>query len=192
MTGSRRLVVALAVALAAALVFLVAVVLLWVDRDDVPASTPAGSERVEEGQAVEAGEAVEAATLLAAGSEAEAAARSAVEQMTTYDFATVEEDFTWVEEAGTEQFQTYFAGASQDAIAVIRSLRASARGTVVDAAPQVIDATHVKVLLFVDQEITARKQKGSKLDQPRVSMQMVRQDGRWLVDEVAVNDLLAQ
>jgi Mce-associated membrane protein len=180
MTGPRRLEAVLAVALAAALV---AVALLWVDRDDAPASTRAGSGGAEAG---------EAATLLAAGSEAEAAARSAVEQMTTYDFSTVEEDFTWVEDAGTEQFQAYFAGASKDAIAVIRSLKASASGTVVDAAPQVIDATHVKVLLFVDQEITARKQQGSKLDQPRVSMQMVRQDGRWLVDQVAVNDLLAQ
>lgn len=171
-----RIVGVLSVALVAALA---GVVLLWLDRD--AEATTAASDA--------AGD-VSAADLLAAGEDAEAAARSAVERMTTYTFATVEDDFTWVEEAGTDRFQTYFAGASKDAVAVIKSLGASATGTVIDAAPSVVDATHVKVLLFVDQEITARKQQGSKLDQPRVSMQMVLQDGQWLVDEVAVNDLL--
>lgn len=173
---STSVIAVLSVALATALV---AVVLLWLDRD---ADTTPAAESTTSGASAE--------ELLAAGEDAEAAARSAVERMTTYTFATVEDDFTWVEEAGTDRFQTYFAGASKDAIAVIKSLGASATGTVIDAAPSVEDATHVKVLLFVDQEITAREQKGSKLDQPRVSMDMVLQDGQWLVDEVAVNDLL--
>ncbi len=88
------------------------------------------------------------------------------------------------------QFQAYFEGAGADSKRVIVALKATATGTVVDSAATAIDATHVKVLLFVDQEIAASEQKGTKIDQPRVTMQMVLQDGRWLVDEVAVNNLL--
>jgi len=161
---------------------LVAVVLLWVDRDDASpgASAPTSS----------ASGPLDADALLGAGDDAEAAARDAVVRMTTYDWRTVDADFTWVDDAGTEAFKTYFAGASRDAKAVIASLRATATGTVVDSASTVIDPSHVKVLLFVDQEITARGQEGTKIDQPRVTMQMVLVDGAWLVDQVAVNDLL--
>lgn len=176
----QPVVLGLSLALVAALA---GVVLLWLDRDDQTGAAADASAGQTSGQ-------VEDAELFAAGVGAEAAARSAVERMTTYTFATVEDDFTWVEDAGTDRFQAYFAGATNDAVAVIKSLGASATGTVIDSAPSVTDVTHVNVLLFVDQEITTRKQTESKLDQPRVSMQMVLQDGRWLVDEVAVNDLL--
>ena len=47
---------------------------------------------------------------------AEKAARDAVTRMTTYSYRTVEEDFAWVDEAGTEKFQENFAGASEDAV----------------------------------------------------------------------------
>ncbi len=180
-TAPLRVVIALAVALVVAVV---AVVVLWVGRDGE--SEPAAAGDSQGAAATSADD----ADLLAAGLDAQEAARAAVERMTTYSWRTVEDDFTWVDDAGTEQFRAYFAGAGRDAIAVIKSLKASATGTVVDSAPSVTDAEHVKVLLFVDQEITAAEQDGTKLDQPRVSMQMVLQDGAWLVDEVAVNDIL--
>ncbi|MGA8256216.1 MAG: hypothetical protein WB767_06530 [Nocardioides sp.] len=167
--GVRGVVIGLVVALTASLI---GVTVLWLDRDETvaPLSAPPSLTSVE--------------------NDAELAARAAVEQMTTYDYRTVDDDFTWVEDAGTEQFQTYFEDAGADSKRVIEALKATATGTVVDSAATAIDATHVKVLLFVDQEISAAKQNGAKLDQPRVTMQMVLQDGRWLVDEVAVNNLL--
>jgi len=177
-TGAARrpahgLVLGLTAALLAALV---GVVVLWVDRDDDAGPAPAPESAAD--------------SLLAAEADAETAARAAVEQMTTYDFRTVDEDFAWVEDAGTEEFQSYFADAGADSKRVIVALEATATGTVVDSAASATDATHVKVLLFVDQEIAASEQQGTKVDQPRVTMQMVLQDGRWLVDEVAVNNLL--
>ena len=41
-----------------------------------------------------------------------------------------------------------------------------------------------EVLLFVDQKLERADAKGTSVDSSRVVMTMVRQDGRWLVDEV--------
>lgn len=131
------------------------------------------------------------AALLAAGRNAQVAAEAAVVQMTTYDYRTVEADFEWVDTAGTDSFRSNFAAASADAITIITELEASARGTVIDSATTVNDAESVTVLLFVDQEITSVGEGESKIDQPRVSMDMVLINGEWLVDEVALNNLIA-
>ncbi len=170
MTRSRLLVGGLALALVASLV---AVVLLWRDRDDA-------EDRADESSAI-----VEATF------EAEKVARDTVVRMTSYSFRTVDDDFDWVDEVGTEKFQENFESAAKAAIAYVKSLKATAVGTVMDSAATAADADHVKVLLFVDQEIRSKGTSGSRLDQPRVTMQMVRQDGDWLVDEVQVNNLVS-
>jgi Mce-associated membrane protein len=169
-TGTRALVGALAVALVASLV---AVVLLWRDRDEA-------DDR-----------AADSAELVDASVAAEKVAREAVTRMTTYSFGTVDKDFAWAEEVGTDRFQENFAGAAEAAITYIKSLKATAVGEVVESAATAIDTDHVKVLLFVDQEIRSQEEKGTRLDQPRVTMQMVREEGLWLVDEVQVNNLIS-
>lgn len=168
MTRSRLLVGGLVVALVAALV---AVVVFWRDRDDA-------NERAES-----------SAELVDASVGAEKAAREVVTRMTTYSFRTVEDDFSWVEDAGTENFQKNFEAAGS--IAAIKALKAKADGTVVDSAATAASADRVKVLLFVDQKIRAEGTRGFKTDQPRVTLQMVRVDGKWLVDEVQVNNLVS-
>lgn len=173
-TGPRRPVRLLAAALVLALAALaVAVVLLFTGDDDGPVPAPAAAS----------------GDLVAAEAAAESAAREAVTSMTTYDYRSLDRDFAWVQDAGTEAFQRYFAESSADSQAVITRLRAVATGEVVDAAATAADATHVKVLLFVDQTLEVPGQE-AKVDQPRLSVQMVLQDGRWLVDQVAVNDRL--
>jgi Mce-associated membrane protein len=152
---------------------LVALVLVWRDRDE--AEDRAGSK----------------AALVDAGLEAEKVARDAVTRMTTYSHRTIEEDFSWVDEVGTERFQENFAGASEDAVTYIKTLQARAVGTVVDSSATAADADHVKVLLFVDQKIRSEQESQPGLDQPRVTMQMVREDGEWLVDEVQLNSLVS-
>lgn len=64
-----------------------------------------------------------------------------------------------------------------------------AEGTVVDAASRAESEDRVVVLLFVDQTLTDDSQEENRLDQPRVTMTMVREGDRWLVDEVAINNL---
>jgi Mce-associated membrane protein len=162
------LVGALAIALTAAVV-------LWRDRSGL-------MDRVERAEDARG----------SAGPAAEAAARDAVTRMTTYDHRTVEEDFGWVEDAGTPEFEETFTGASADAVRLIKGLRSSAVGTVIASAATVEDAGHVRVLLFVDQELRAPGQAEPALEESRVIMQMVRQDGRWLVDDVQLLNLLGQ
>jgi Mce-associated membrane protein len=166
---TRLLAVALAVALVAALV---AVVVLWRDRDD---SDGGGSS---------------SASLVDAEIAAETAAKDALERMTTYSFRTVDEDFGWVDDATTEKFQENFAEARKAALTYVEAVQATAGGTVVDSAATAADGDHVKVLLFADQEIRSTQKKGYRVEQSRVTMQMVRQDGDWLVDEVEVVNVL--
>lgn len=169
----QRLVVPVLVAALA--VALIAVVMLWRDRQDLV------------DRAAQAEDAHRSAAPAA-----EEAARAAVTRMTTYDFRTVEKDFAWVEEAGTAEFQETFDSAARDAITMIKGLRSSAVGTVIDSAATVQDAKHVKVLLFVDQELMAEGQAEPVIEESRVTMHMVHQQGRWLVDQVALQNLLGQ
>lgn len=165
--------VVLLLLVAALAIALIAVVMLWRDRQDL-------LDRIDEAEGARA----------SAGPSAEEAARDAVTRMTTYDYRTVEEDFSWVEDAGTDRFQETFTGASEDAIELIKGLESSAVGTVIDSAATVEDSSHVKVLLFVDQELKAAGQPEPELEESRVTMQMVRQDGRWLVDEMQLQNLI--
>jgi len=129
-------------------------------------------------------DATDRAALIQAGIDAQAAAERAATAMTTYDYRTVEEDFAWVDTAATPAFQEKFSKIAQPSIDLITSLQSSATGQVVDSGVEVIDATHVKVVLFVDQRITGQEEGTSAPDQPRITMQMVRQGGLWLVNEV--------
>ncbi len=110
------LVVALGVAL-------IAVVMLWRDRDEL-------LDRVDQ---------AEHAPSASVTTAAETAARAAVTRMTTYDYKTVEEDFSWVDDAGTEEFQQTFTDASADAIELIKGFKSSAVGTVIDSAATAVD-----------------------------------------------------
>lgn len=155
-------------------VALLVVVALWqTDRDD-------------------ADRADQALIRVEAGDGAEAAARKAVVAMTSYRYQSVEEDFSWVDEAGTDKFQKQYAEVSKPIMELVVKLKARASGSVVASAPIVHDADHVTVLLFVDQELTSRGASGQPsrgLDQPRVTMSMVREEGRWLVDSVEIKSL---
>jgi Mce-associated membrane protein len=134
-----------------------------------------------------------AIALAASGKAADKAARAAVVEMTTYDYASVNKDFRWVDDAGTAKFRKQYAEVSKPIKELVIRLKAKAKGTVVASAPKVTDPDHVTVLLFVDQEISnpgngsSGPQRG--LDQPRITMSMILQDGRWLVDEVKLSGL---
>jgi Mce-associated membrane protein len=109
--------------------------------------------------------------------------------LTTYSYRTAEEDFAWVQNAATERFQRSFDSAN--AIEEVRSLKAIAVGEVVDSAASAADAEHVKVLLFVDQSIRSAGRPGAVSEQTRVTVQMVHDEGRWLMDELQITNLLA-
>lgn len=119
-----------------------------------------------------------------AESEATRAAAEIAVAMTTYDHRTLGEDFAWVEEDGTRSFRETYAESTEPIRGLIERTRAIASGTVTDSAGTAQDADTVEVLLFVDQELQRADEQRSSVDSSRVVMTMVRQDGRWLVDEV--------
>jgi Mce-associated membrane protein len=104
--------------------------------------------------------------------------------MTSYDHRSVEEDFSWIQEDGTEKFEKTFEETTRPIRTLIRRTRASAEGTVTEAAGDARDADHVTVVMFVDQTLTRAGDREPALDSSRVVMEMVREDGDWLVDQV--------
>lgn len=127
-----------------------------------------------------------------AGKQAEAAALKAVVSMTTYDYRTIPRDFAWVNDAGTAKFRKQYAEVSAPIKKLVVAQKAHAVGSVVASAADVTDADHVTVLVFVDQTLTTPGVAQPGLDQPRVTMSMVRQGGRWLVDDVKLYNLTGQ
>ena len=104
--------------------------------------------------------------------------------MTSYDHRSVEEDFSWIEEDGTADFQEKFGESTKPIRQLILRTEATATGKVSDAAGNAEDAEHVEVLLFVDQQLQRSGDEEPTIDSNRVVMQMVLRDGRWLVDDV--------
>jgi hypothetical protein len=112
-----------------------------------------------------------------------AASRIAV-SMTSYDYRSVKEDFAWVRRDGTKKFEDTYAQSTRPIQQLIERTRATATGKVSNAAGTADDATHVTVLLFVDQAIRRPGDKQPSVEPNRVVMDMVKQGGRWLVDDV--------
>lgn len=131
------------------------------------------AQRLEETEALEQAEA-----------EATQVASDIAVAMTSYDHRTLDQDLAWVDEDGTDSFEETFAASTRPLRGLIEKTRARAEGTVSDAAGTAEDAEHVRVLLFVDQVITRGVDQRRTGESSRVVMEMVRQDGRWLVDEV--------
>ena len=119
-----------------------------------------------------------------AESEATRAASRIAVSMTTYDYRTVDKDFSWIQDDGTQGFQTTYTESTKPIRQLIERTRATASGKVSDAAGTAEDADHVEVLLFVDQVLKRAGDPKSSVDSSRVVMDMVRQGDRWLVDDV--------
>jgi Mce-associated membrane protein len=132
-----------------------------------------------------------AVSLAKAARDAEATARTVAVEMTSYDYRSLTRDFAWIDDAGTAKFQSYFKDASTPVKTLVTSLQATSRGTVVDGAADATDTSHVRVVLFVDQRITSATESKPKIDQPRISMSMVRSGGKWLVDTVNLDTSVA-
>ncbi len=118
--------------------------------------------------------------------EATAVARERAEQLTTYTGPTFDADAAWARTGATPRFAREYAQANEPVAEVARRLDARAVGDVVDAAGRATSADEVEVLLFVDQSIVQGADGERRTERSRVVMTMVRSDGAWLVDDVAL------
>lgn len=124
-----------------------------------------------------------------AGVQAERAARTVATALTTYDYRHLGAQRATVRSLGTSRFQRYFGSVSGQSAKAVVSLRATATGKVLDAAPDVADTSHVAVLLFVDQTVTGKGIRGTRTEEPRMRLSMVEVGGRWLVDAVELENV---
>ncbi|WP_050760900.1 hypothetical protein [Aeromicrobium marinum] len=121
---------------------------------------------------------------LSAGQAALEVATMRAEQITTYTAATLDEDQSWVAEGATEAFAAEYAAANEPLREVIVGVGASARGEVLGAGVDVVDADEVVVVLFVDQTVVQGTTGEPVTERNRVVLTMLQRDGEWLVDDL--------
>ncbi len=117
--------------------------------------------------------------------EAVAASRDAARLLFSYDHATLDEDFAMGLSVTTDGFRDEYARTTEQVVTdVARQYKAVVVADVVESAV-VEDSPHeVTTLVFLNQATTSTQIQGRQVDQSRVRMRLVEQDGRWLVAEV--------
>lgn len=121
----------------------------------------------------------------AAASAARTQAITYATKMATYSYKTFDQDFSWMATGGTDAWRRQYQGTVNDTLKqVVVTLKENASGKVSYAAANLKDTKHVTVLLFVDQTLTSDAKPGSNVSLTRVVMQMVKQNGTWLVDDI--------
>lgn len=113
-----------------------------------------------------------------------AVARRSAVSMTSYDHASLDRDFAWVDDGATDRFAEQFRAANEPLRSVITDLEATATGTVSEAAATSTGPDTATVVMFVDQSIANASDGTTRQDRSRVVMTMVRRGGTWLVDDV--------
>jgi Mce-associated membrane protein len=126
------------------------------------------------------------ANLRQAEQEAKEAAETYALDLTTYDYSSLDRDFSWVADGATASFAKEYAEANEPLRDVIATLKARATGKVSESAATASSAHEVDVLLFVDQSIVNGTDDKRRTEHNRVVMTMVDRNGRWLVDKVAL------
>lgn len=112
------------------------------------------------------------------------AAQGYATDVTTYDYRHLDKDFAWADDGATSSFAKQYREANKPLCGIIEKLKATAKGTVTEAAATADSDTEVQVLMFIDQRISDKTNKQTRSDKSRVVMSMVKQDGHWLVDDV--------
>ena len=95
--------------------------------------------------------------------------------------------WTEVDNHATASFRKDFDSTRSNLTALINDYKATAVGTVVQAAVSSATSTRAVALLFIDQKITNTAQKPGTTVQPlRVELVLARQHGQWLIDQLQV------
>lgn len=120
----------------------------------------------------------------AARAEALGAATEFATNLSSYDFNDLEGNFSGVTENATGRFAEQYSQVGANLTELIKQHKAVSEGTVLAAGAVEAEDDHAVVLLFVDQTITNTNSPQPRVDRNRMRMTLVRQDGRWLVDDV--------
>jgi Mce-associated membrane protein len=119
-----------------------------------------------------------------ASTEALATARSYAVVVTSYDYRTLDQDFTNVLNGATGEFKDQYGAASKTLRNLVTTAQASAKGTVLNAGVESATTDRVVVLLFMNQAITNASTSDSRMDRSRLLMTLTKNDGQWLASKV--------
>jgi Mce-associated membrane protein len=129
-----------------------------------------------------------AASTYLAGPSARAAAAAAsteVQATLTYNYKTLQSDFAAAERGLTARFKPSYEQTTTTSVTPLATkYQATSTASVQPAGVSQAGPTTAKVLLFVDQTVTNTQLSKPRLDRSRISVTMVKVNGRWLVDNL--------
>lgn len=119
-----------------------------------------------------------------ASQEAQRAAVSYAQILTSIDSNKVDENFKDVLDGATGEFKDMYSQSSVELRQLLVENKATAHGVVVDSAVQEASKNKAVVLLFVDQSVTNTKLPDPRIDRSRMKMTLEKVDGRWRASKV--------
>lgn len=122
--------------------------------------------------------------LTTASREAQRAAVSYAQVLTSIDSNKVDENFKEVLDGATGEFKDMYSQSSVELRQLLIENKATAHGVVIDSAVEDATKNKVVVLLFVDQSVTNTKLPDPRIDRSRMKMTMEKVDGRWRASKV--------
>jgi len=119
-----------------------------------------------------------------ARTQAIAAARSATQGVLSYDYRHLDKDFAAGRKLLTPGFAKDYDETTKAVAPTATQYHAVVTAQVTAAGARNVTPDSAVVLLFVDQTSTNTKHAQPRIDQSRVRVTMVRQDGRWLLSKL--------
>ncbi|WP_201406752.1 DUF3329 domain-containing protein [Mycobacterium intracellulare] len=119
-----------------------------------------------------------------AGEQAQQAAISYAQVLTSIDSNKVDENFRQVLDGATGEFKDMYTQSSVKLRQLLIDNKVTAHGVVVDSAIQSESMNKVVVLVFIDQTVTNTAAPDPRIDRSRIKMTMEKVDGRWRASKV--------
>jgi Mce-associated membrane protein len=116
--------------------------------------------------------------------EAQRAAVSYAQVLTSVDSNNVDENFQQVLDGATGEFKDMYSKSSVELRQLLIENKATAHGVVVESAVQSASRDKAVVLLFVDQSVANTKLPDPRIDRSRMKMTLEKADGRWRASKI--------
>jgi len=120
----------------------------------------------------------------AAGEDAQRAAVTYAQVLTSVDSNKVDENFKAVLDGATGEFKDMYSQSSVELRQLLIENKATAHGVVVESAVQSASKDKAVVLLFVDQSVSNTKLPDPRIDRSRMKMTLEKVDGTWRASKV--------
>lgn len=114
------------------------------------------------------------------------AAKAYAHDVASYSYLHLHRDFGRVESESTPSFRRDFIRSSDSLSKVLVQYKATASAKVLEAGVSSISTNKAVVLVFVNQSVANSTQQGASTDDSRIKVTLVRDGGRWLLQDLKV------